>query len=201
MIRFLFCVLLVVNSAAVADERPDVPFNPLNLLFDTHVRRELELLPDQTEQILDMRARMLATPEYQELRNDRSISDHERMQKITEMMAENLQKVSDRVYTEVLVPHQVDRLKQCAWQQSAAYDLLATMKTARVLDNATLPEAEKIYEKRERELAKLVDRHRKETENMVLREVMPSQRKRWQELLGEPAKIAKGLPTRLPHMP
>jgi hypothetical protein len=113
----------------------------IGFLAIEEVRKELEMLDDQVEAVQKMgeelRAQMRAERENQEggERPDyRNMSEEERQKFMEEMRkrGEERNKVIEAKLGEILLPHQVDRLKQIALQQAGVGALMNPEVTAKL---------------------------------------------------------------------
>ena len=89
----------------------------LNLLNDRSVMKDLELVDEQISKLADIRAefRQQFQKEWKELANARKENDKERVKELNNAL-KDLQNKQDDELSNVLLPHQLDRIKQVSRQ-------------------------------------------------------------------------------------
>ena len=164
------------------------------LLRDSNVAKELELVDDQVEQIQEigngigekMRER------FQELRN---LPDDERREAFGSI-AEEIQEEIEKELSDVLLPHQMKRLKQIQMQQSLRGGGANGLTRGPLADELGITEeqieelrekAEEVQEELQEEIRKLQEEAREE----ILTVLTPAQRRKYKELIGEPFEFSR----------
>lgn len=148
------------------------------LLAREDVQKHLELVDDQLDQLTKVRESMDPRQMFNQLRD---VPEAERAAKSRELMQSAQQKLEEQI-DDILLPHQVDRLKQLAmqWQMRGPGGLASDAVAESLgIDRA---EREKLRS-RARELERQL---RKELMEKLLKELTPQQQAKYKELVGEP---------------
>ncbi|EAQ78877.1 hypothetical protein [Blastopirellula marina] len=179
------------------------------LLNSPQVREELEIPDAQYEEIREIQnsVREKMREVFQGMGNFRDMSEEERTE-FRESMQAKMAEVQAEVKTEmeqVLLPHQVSRLKQIALQQQVARSggpgggsgAANALTNERVVEALGLTEEQiaELREKREevaQELREKLAAAQKEAEEKLLSVLTPEQQAKWKELLGEPYELQFG---------
>ncbi|MCC9608225.1 hypothetical protein LOC68_01055 [Blastopirellula sp. JC732] len=176
------------------------------LLMNPQVREDLEIPEAQFEEIQEIMTsvREKMREVFQGMGNFRDMTEEERTE-FREKMQAKMAEVQAEVKAdleEVLLPHQLTRLKQIALQQqvargggpgggSGAANALTSDKVAELL-GLTEEQLAELREKREevaQELREKLLAAQKEAEEKLLSVLTPEQQAKWKELLGEPYEL------------
>ncbi|QEG20232.1 hypothetical protein [Mariniblastus fucicola] len=164
--------------------------NPLSLLDNTDVREELELVGDQLDQFQS------AQNELQEQIREKAQSmaggklDPSQMKDIAMEIAE-LQKGRQAKLESMLLPHQLDRLKQVALQiQMQKSGAARTLLSDQVMEELGIDEAQKkrIEDRQKelkKELAERMEKLKEEIKGKLLSELTSTQQAKLKELSGD----------------
>ncbi|MEM7457515.1 MAG: hypothetical protein AAF456_24490 [Planctomycetota bacterium] len=166
----------------------------LGLLQDESVQGELELMDDQIEELTIMRdefrQEMMDT-----FRDFRNLNEDER-QDLMDEMRERASEMEDEANA-VLLPHQVDRLKQLGFQRNASRggvgglagndQLVEALGITEEQQEAMVAAAEEAAQKLEEKIADL----RKQAQDEVLAVLTEEQREKFNELMGEPFQFSQ----------
>jgi len=164
----------------------------LELLMREDVRKELEIVDSQYEELRGLGDEM--RDEMREMFSGlRDLSQEERQEKFAELrekMAESREKIQDKV-DDILLPHQRDRLKQLSVQSQMRRGTSAGLSSPAIVEELDISEEqlEKLREaaaKAQEELNEKVAKLREEAKEDILKVLTPSQRKKLEELTGEP---------------
>ena len=162
--------------------------SPIDLLGREDVQKELELLPDQDEQIQEIRnsARDWMRNAFGEMRD---VPREERREKFTKLLQESRDETQKKL-DKVLLPHQAKRLKQLAVQMQTRGGVSRALLGGSLAEELDITDSqkEKLQKKAEEleaemrdKLAKLRDEARKE----LLGVLSPAQQKKFEEMVGD----------------
>jgi hypothetical protein len=163
-----------------------------SVLMREDVRNELELLDGQMEEL-----RELAEKRGEQMREMFSgmqdLSREERMQRFQELREkmQDAQKDAEKEIERVLMPHQVKRARQLAFQLRMRGGVGRAMMSDEIAEEFGITDSqrEKIREKAqqlEEELRKKMTQLREEAQKELLNELTPQQQAKWKEKVGEP---------------
>jgi Spy/CpxP family protein refolding chaperone len=182
----------------------------LGYLGIEEVQKELEMLDDQIQQCEQLREEMRPQRAEGEERPDfRNMSEEERQKFFADMqkqMEERRKKAETKLENDILLPHQMDRLREIAIQQAGIGALMMPEVAANLgLSDAqkekiqtTLEESRNSIRDRMREIFQGGDREnmrgkleelRKEVDNKVLAVLTASQKEKFEELKGKPFEM------------
>lgn len=179
------------------------------LLMNPQVRQDLEIPDAQFEEIQEVMnsVRDKMREVFQGMGNFRDMSEDERAE-FRDTMQAKMAEVQEEVkkdMEEVLLPHQLTRLKQIALQQQVARGggpgggtgAANALSSQAVIDALGLTEEQikELQEKREevaQELREKLAAAQKEAEEKLLSVLTPEQQAKWKELLGEPYEMQNG---------
>ncbi len=184
------------NSFTFSSEGGGMPFmigggNPMEasemLLNDPGIQKELELVDSQREQIQQMKQEF--GKEIKSKIDEIMKTPDSDKGKIGEAMREIEKRKKDRL-AEILLPHQIDRLKQVSFQSSVNHGGMS-----QALLSKTVMEQLGIDEKQKDELSKKAEELKKEFDEKVaklkidmreelLTELKPEQREKMKQLMG-----------------
>jgi Spy/CpxP family protein refolding chaperone len=166
------------------------------LLGLEQVQKELDLVKDQIDDIKKIQdeSRDALRDMFSGLRDLPSEERRSAFEGLREKMQEQGE-IAQKKIDKVLLPHQRDRLKQITFQQS-----VQRRGTTGVFGSSTVTEAlgitdaqqEKLKEKSEeveKELRKKIEEARQEAIKDLLSVLTPAQRKKYEELMGEPFEL------------
>lgn len=166
----------------------------LFLLQNDDVREELGLVDDQVEKLQAIRDKMREDAQAM-FAGIRDLNEDERRAKFEEMRPkmEERQKEVQREMEQVLLPHQVKRLKQIGRQLRTRQggggvnpDTLADeLKLTDEQKDRLREKAQEIEKKLRDKIAKI----RKEAEDDLLSVLTPEQRAEWRDMVGEPFEM------------
>lgn len=156
------------------------------LLNDPGVQKELELVDEQRDQIRDMQNSFA-----QEIKSKldgamKSGTDHNRIPEIIE----DINKRKKERLAEILLPHQVDRLRQISLQSNVNNAGLGQALASKALmeqlgiDDAQKEKLKTKAEELAKELEEKVAKLRQEMREELMDELTPDQQKKLKELLG-----------------
>lgn len=168
----------------------------LRLLFDEDVRKELEVVDEQYEKLRDLARQSMeeSRDQFREMfQGLRDLSEEERREKFAEIrqkMEERTKALEEKV-SKVLLPHQMDRLKQLELQSR-----MRRAGTAGALANNELAEKlgiteeqkermRKAAEDAEKELQEKIAKAREEAREKILGVLTPDQQQKLKSLIGE----------------
>jgi Spy/CpxP family protein refolding chaperone len=162
------------------------------VLMREDVRAELELLDSQEDDL-----RKLAESRMGQMRDMFSgmqgLSREERTQKFQELRdkMQEAQKETENDIAKVLLPHQLKRAKQLAFQLQIRGGISQAMVSDQVAEEFGITDSqkEKLREKAqklEEELRKKMAELRLEAQKELLKELTPKQQAQWKEKVGEP---------------
>jgi Spy/CpxP family protein refolding chaperone len=162
------------------------------------VRKELELLEDQLQK-LEKLAESRREKVRQAFSGAEGSSREERFQKMRQQL-QKLQQETDREIGEVLLPHQMKRLRQLALQlrlRGGAQALLNDRTTEELGLSAEQKEnLQKKAAEVEEQLRKKYAELRKQAQDEILRSLTPAQQAKWKELVGDPFEFQRTEPAR-----
>lgn len=176
------------------------------LLMNPQIRQDLEIPDAQFEEIQEVMnsVRDKMREVFQGMGNFRDMSEEERAE-FRETMQTKMAEIQAEVkedLEEVLLPHQLTRLKQIALQQQVARGggpgggtgAASALSSQAVIDALGLTEEQikELQEKREEVTAELREKlaaAQKEAEEKLLSVLTPEQQAKWKELLGEPYEM------------
>lgn len=166
--------------------------NPIRLLRSESVQRDLEMMEDQIELIEEMDAERDRNREDRDRNREaqmaelEGLSEEAREKKLREMRDER-DKARMSSLSDVLLPHQIDRLTQIVAQASARGGLV-NGRLAESLE-ITDEQRDRIREKAEK-LQKVLDEKiaklRQQMQEELLAELTPEQRAQYKQMMGEP---------------
>lgn len=179
---------------------------PVDLLARGDVRRELELVEDQIKQLDKLReqSRHRMREIFTDLR-DKGGSRHDFGERMRAAVGQFHSEVEQAI-EQILLPHQLTRLKQLELQRRLRGGLLEAFTNKQLLDQLGLtPEEQRQLEEHRREVehelqqqfAKLRDQAREK----LLGFLSPEQQSRFQVLLGAPFEFKDGRRHRGDHSP
>ncbi len=150
----------------------------LTLLQRADVRKELELLDDQIEELKGLSGQLDMRSMFQGVRD---LPREEQRAKINELMAQARKKIESKV-NDILLPHQVTRLKQLALQ--FAMQRPGGVASGTVADELGITEQqrEQLREKAQKLQAEL----QKKLQAELVKELTPAQQTKLKELMGKP---------------
>lgn len=162
------------------------------ILIREDVRKELELLDGQMDDL-----RKLAESRTGQMREMFSgmqgLSREERTEKFQELRdkMQEAQKDTEKEIGGILLPHQLKRAKQLAFQLQMRGGISRAMMGDQIADEFSITDSqkEKLREKAqklEEELRKKVAQLRLEADKELLKELTPKQQAQWKEKVGEP---------------
>jgi len=166
--------------------------NPLWMLRDEQIRKELEIVDDQQTQ-LDAITERVRNEMRKRFEGMRDLSQEERRAKWAEMqeeMREQGAKIAEEV-EQVLLPHQRDRLKQIGlqmrMQRQGTSGALLDSRTAEALGltEAQKEELTKLRGELETEMREKIEKIREEAKEKLLGVLTSEQRKKLEGLTGE----------------
>lgn len=169
----------------------------LDLLRDENVRKELEIVDDQIKEFEDAQNE-LREKAREMFSGMRDLSQEERTKAFADMrekfegLREEMQEKTDKI----LLPHQKERLEQLAVQRrvqrEGAQRALSSGSVAEALDltDAQKEELEKVAAEAREKAQKKIAEIQKEAQDEVLKVLTPAQRKKWEEMVGEPFTFA-----------
>jgi len=208
MKRNEYCVLLsalliVTSASSIAYAQParpggGGPFNSsLYLLRSESVREELDLVPEQEEKLREIGARMREKmrEEFAGLRDLSAEERRERYGEIREKMAEIQEEMQDEV-NGILLPQQRDRLAQIRFQMQTRRGGAGGLTSQPVVEalGITDEQLEKVRQKEQEvreELAEKIRQAQQEARSEILSVLTPEQRKKYEELTGEPFELRR----------
>ncbi|MDG1872833.1 MAG: hypothetical protein P8J27_02900 [Mariniblastus sp.] len=164
--------------------------NPQRLLRNEDIQKELELSDDQIRSLEDMNeARDTDGPDRgldrETLRAElEGLSEEERTKKMREMRTARSEERMSKL-SEILLPHQIQRLTQLAAQATARGGLNGTL--AEKL-NITDEQKEKIQKKAEElqiEMNAKIEKLRQQMQQQLLAELSPEQQAQYKEMMGD----------------
>ncbi len=149
------------------------------ILTREDVQKELELVDDQIEQLVKLRDNNDMREMFGQIRD---LPQEERAAKMREVMEASQAKIKKSL-SEILLPHQAERLKQLTmqWQMRGGGGLAASEDVAKELGISD-DQREKLRTKA-RELERVL---RKKLLEDLLKELTPEQQAKYKELVGEP---------------
>jgi hypothetical protein len=186
-----------------AQDKSKQPFGEflLNALFDQRVQKELELVPDQKDQLKEVldrvrNRRQEYIAELQKQKNQGASEDElQARQKEYVAQLEQLKKDSEADALKILLPHQRQRLKQVTAQvmmrESAKKKKVPTgLLTQEMMEYLEIDEKqagkieEKVKQLQER-LARQIKKLRDEATEDLMQELTAEQRKKYKQLMGD----------------
>lgn len=194
----LFAVALTVAIGSTAFAQPGRGGfggfdSSLMLLMNQDVVKELELVPEQQEKLraLGEKARDDMRDMFSGLRDLNEEERRERFAEMREKMAEVQESLKEEV-DEILLPQQRDRLAQIHFQsQNRRRGTTGALTSDAVVDaldisEEQLEEMQKKADEVREELEEKIAKAREEAKDDILSVLTPAQRKKYDELMGEP---------------
>jgi len=180
------CVLLVLLSVAGEGEKEPTAATERLIVRRPDVQKHLEIVEDQASEMERIGLDSPLRREMMEVATDKSIPLKERMEKTRELH-DRLQNERARAVRETLLPHQIERLEELAWQYMIIRDPLDTVSKA-------VPDLSHEQKNRmairamelDRELRDIIRRHKEKARDELLKELNLPQERRWRSLRGEP---------------
>ncbi len=177
------------NGSGITMGSPD----PFSLLSDPSVQKDLELVGDQLKQLQDLQKDFSLQMKEQIGDLSKGGINPDRFKGLGELV-KRLREQQQNQMQELLLPHQIDRLKQVALQRhmdrAGAAGALASEKVAKEL-GITEEQIERLKKREEEikeELAKRIVKMREEARNELLQELTPQQREQLKQMTGEKFK-------------
>lgn len=166
---------------------------PLSQISDPSVQKDLELLPDQVEQLTAIQKSFSQELNEQISKMTADLSDTTQIAKVGKVVKE-LQAAQNKKLESLLLPHQVERLKQIAiqrqMQMTGAASALASDQLVEAL--AITDEQKERLQKRSEEikikLEEKLEQLREDAKNELLNELTAEQREKLNQLTGEKFK-------------
>lgn len=215
---FIFCLAasacLLVADAALAQPGggrgpgQDRGFfggdNTLGLLQNPQVREELALADDQAEELeaIGQAMRESMRDMFSGMRDADPEERRQMMEDMREKTAARMQEFTDQI-DQILLPHQRDRLKQIGFQMSGGGrrggSVSGPLGNDRLLEElgVTEEQREKLEEaatKAQEELREKYAELVKEAQSDIMKILTKEQRKKYEELIGEPFEMQFGGP-------
>ena len=195
---FAIATATMISTDAMAQRGRGGPFGRgggssyTELLMRDEVREEIMLVDDQQEQLdeLNRSFRDEMRSEFERMREEGSRD----WGKIREFMTAKQAEMKEEVNS-ILLPHQVDRLKQLSVQsrinRSGAQGALESdeVKDALGLSDEQLEEIREVAAETQAELQKKIAELQKEARKKILGVLTPEQQRTWEELTGEEFKF------------
>ncbi len=163
----------------------------IGLLFSPQVREEIELVPEQEEQLREigdsMREDMMSM-----FRDMRDMSEEERR-----AASEKMREKVDSKLKEVLLDHQYERFNQLRLQSQMQRGAADALGSGRIRDelgitDEQLEEMRKVAETAEAELRTKIQKATQEAREKVLEVLTAEQRAKWKTLVGESFEFQQG---------
>lgn len=171
----------------------------MGLLNDQKVTSELELVEDQVDSIRELQkdARDIFRESFSGMREKFRAPDVDRealMAEIQDKIREEMKSVDEKI-SEILLPHQMDRLKEISFQaesqRGGTQGLLNNEKMKEAL-NITEEQLEQVKAKAaevQEALQKKIEQAREDAQQEILSVLTPEQQAKIKELLGESFKF------------
>ena len=170
------------------------------VLMREDARNELELLDSQLEDL-----KKLGENRGQQLREMFSglqdLSREERTKRFQELRekAQAAQQDSEKEIAKILLPHQLKRAKQLAFQLQMRGGVSRAMMSDQIAEEFGITDSqkEKLREKAqqlEEEMRKKMAQLRQEAQKELLKELTPKQQAQWKEKVGEPFEFQQTQP-------
>jgi hypothetical protein len=201
---FLFVVSISGSLQVMAQEEPPFQDMLINAVIDKKVQSELDLIPEQREELkqISKNLRQHRSDMSKDLKtfSNSGVSEREielRRRDLADQFEEKKQEAHSRV-TGLLLPHQVDRLKQVTVQLVLKQVARKTKISSGILapqilsylevdDNQAKRLESKANELQQR-IAKEIQRLTSEAREELMDELTPEQRDKYKKLVGEPVK-------------
>lgn len=162
----------------------------LSLLRDSDIQKEIELAGKQLQEYQEMQKSLQAAINERmgDIRSGKF--DPERMKDLGKLIGEITEEHQDRM-EKLLLPHQLDRLKQIALQrylqQTGEANALTSQQLAEEL--GITPEQQERLKRRSEEISKTlkekIEDLKQKAQEELLRELTPSQRQQFKEMVGQ----------------
>ena len=166
--------------------------DPINLINDASVQKDLELVDDQVTQLREMQREF--SRELKDQIGDLSKGDFDksRIKDIGKLVSELRAKQKTRM-EQLLLPHQVDRLKQVALQKHMESAGTAGALGGKIADELGITDEQKEQLKQrekeiKQELAEKMAKMREEAREELLQVLNPDQRQKLKTMMGEKYK-------------
>jgi hypothetical protein len=164
------------------------------LLHDPGVQKELELLDEQREQIRQMQNEF--AKEIKSKVDGAMKEGGPGRERIGEVISEINQRRKERL-SEILLPHQIDRLKQISFQSNVSQGGLGSALASKALaeelgiDDEQREALKKKAEELNKEFEEKVTKLKVEMREELMDELSPEQQKKIKELLGQEFKFER----------
>lgn len=172
------------------------PFEPLTLLARADVRQELELIADQQAQLLDLRGktRREARDRFAEIRTGGAAGAQGRIRQV----AGELQQRVWSALSQILLPHQLDRLRQIQLQRQLRNGGAAILVREGLVEQLEITEDQRAKlqstgRELEAEYRRRLQTLRAEMREKVLAVLSPEQRQRLDQLTGAPFEFQENI--------
>jgi hypothetical protein len=195
-------LVFVAGAAARAqsdDAEPVQYLNPMGDLlpwvFSPQLQKELEIVGDQKDKLAKLQAESME--KSRDLYTTTQDEDRQEWMRKYNEVAGRFARETDKQVRDILLPHQVKRLRQIVLQtrlQGAGFGSSAGLASGEVADELGLSESQKReLKKKEKELTAEIQRKtrefyeqlREESEDELLSVLTDAQRKKLKELVGE----------------
>lgn len=184
-----FTTAVACRSLALgADKAGLAPVRPQDVVQNSVLSAELEMVRDQSQQVRDIARAQFGRMNLEEILEDKELSPQERADKLKEVMKNRDEAMKEALSETILMPHQLERLDQLAWRAYAGRDFLAALKRAGIVrpEDDRLEDLEELSREKEEELQTLVAEFQKKTEEAFMKQLSPTQRNEWKAIAGPP---------------
>lgn len=203
--------LALATALGVAAQQPGGPGGPggpgfggpgfgglLDLVRRTDVRKELELLDEQVQK-LDKLEQGRGERMRQTFSGLEDVPREQRFEKMRELMRKEQQQ-TEKDIGQILLPHQMKRLKQLEVQNRSrgGGQALLSERTGEEL-GLTTEQKESLRKKAaelEEQIRKKLTEMRKQAQDEMLQLLTPAQRAKWKEMVGDPFEFQRQEPPR-----
>lgn len=186
-----FFLLVLVLGADPVDPPADLQ---LKLLKRNDVMEELGVLEDQVNEVLRL-------PENDQeaeqaiLQNRDDANPREAIKAVQAVRLNMAVKKMEKIQS-ILLPHQLRRLKELAWQYKLMYGTECLSDMGLKVSDETEKKIQQIAESRKGELVKYIKKFEEETQRMLLDELSDEDRQKLEKTLGKKFKFDSGSPDR-----